>query len=226
MGLMPCRMAYWFPLEGKEMLTHSLRKPLSFTTFLGVSSAPRLGPKPYKIVHVWQQFLPFCFLSFETSVCRFVVFFGLISSTFLMCFIKLDQVQCTTCNHESARYESMLDISPEIEADHIASLEDSLAQFTSTEWMDGDNKYKCEKCNDYVKAGKRFVIHEGPNVLTLALKRFQVCRNIQFYLIFLPLLLHLSVSFFFQSSNFHLLFPHFLMILLSICLFPSVFPCF
>lgn len=29
-------------------------------------------------------------------------------------------------------------------------------------------------CNSYVKAQKRLTVHEAPNILTVALKRFQV----------------------------------------------------
>ena len=37
----------------------------------------------------------------------------------------------------------MMDLNIEIQGD-VAYLEDSLEQFTTLEWMDGENKYKCD----------------------------------------------------------------------------------
>ncbi|CAM6051440.1 unnamed protein product [Sphagnum compactum] len=82
------------------------------------------------------------------------------------------QVKCMQCQHESNRYESMMDLAVEIHG-IVESLEDALAQFTAPELLDGENKYKCDRCNAYVKADKRLTLHEAPNVLTIALKRFQ-----------------------------------------------------
>ncbi|KAK9130209.1 hypothetical protein Sjap_010696 [Stephania japonica] len=84
-------------------------------------------------------------------------------------------VTCTECNKISHRYENMMDLTVEIQGD-AASLEDCLDQFTAQECLDGDNMYKCDGCNDYVKARKRLTIHQAPNVLTVALKRFQSGR--------------------------------------------------
>jgi len=168
-----------------------------------------------------------------------------------MLFVLLGtQVKCMQCQHESNRYESMMDLAVEIHG-IVESLEDALAQFTAPELLDGENKYKCDRyvltyfpadfncflqvticdsslyqrdltievcsplqlmaastgwnsdldklfeiplvvlsnicintfqfgllcfrCNAYVKADKRLTLHEAPNVLTIALKRFQVC---------------------------------------------------
>lgn len=82
------------------------------------------------------------------------------------------QVRCMQCQHESYKYENMMDLAVEIQG-NVETLEDALAQFTTPEWLDGENKYKCDRCNDYVKAWKRLVVHEAPNILTVALKRFQ-----------------------------------------------------
>ncbi|KAF5743383.1 ubiquitin carboxyl-terminal hydrolase 18-like isoform X2 [Tripterygium wilfordii] len=50
------------------------------------------------------------------------------------------------------------------------------SQFTVQEWLHGENMYRCDGCNDYVKAWKRLTIRHAPNVLTIALKRFQSGR--------------------------------------------------
>ncbi|KAL8209903.1 hypothetical protein R6Q57_006635 [Mikania cordata] len=85
------------------------------------------------------------------------------------------QVICTKCNNVSNQFENMMDLTVEIQGD-AASLEECLDLFTAKEWLDGDNKYKCDGCNDYVLAWKRLNIHMAPNILTIALKRFQSGR--------------------------------------------------
>ncbi|XP_078162663.1 ubiquitin carboxyl-terminal hydrolase 18-like isoform X2 [Carex rostrata] len=82
------------------------------------------------------------------------------------------QVICEKCEMVSNRYDNMMDLTVEIQGD-AESLEQCLDQFTAVEWLDGDNKYKCDGCKDYVKAKKRLTVHQPPNILTIALKRFQ-----------------------------------------------------
>jgi hypothetical protein len=48
------------------------------------------------------------------------------------------------CLHESNRYEPMMDLAVEIQG-NVKSLEDALGQFTSTELLDGVNKYECDQ---------------------------------------------------------------------------------
>lgn len=85
------------------------------------------------------------------------------------------QVICTNCNNVSNQHENMMDLTVEIHGD-AESLEECLDQFTKVEWLHGDNMYKCDGCNDYVKASKRLTIKQAPNILTIALKRFQSGR--------------------------------------------------
>ncbi|XP_030475492.1 ubiquitin carboxyl-terminal hydrolase 18 [Syzygium oleosum] len=85
------------------------------------------------------------------------------------------QVICANCNKVSNQYENMMDLTVEIHGD-AGSLEECLEQFTVKEWLHGDNMYKCDGCNDYVKAWKRLTVRHAPNILTIALKRFQSGR--------------------------------------------------
>ncbi|KAJ0774730.1 putative ubiquitinyl hydrolase 1 [Helianthus annuus] len=85
------------------------------------------------------------------------------------------QVICTKCNNVSNQFENMMDLTVEIQGD-AASLEECLDKYTAKEWLEGDNKYKCDGCNDYVLAWKRLNINMAPNILTIALKRFQSGR--------------------------------------------------
>ncbi|XP_010277575.1 PREDICTED: ubiquitin carboxyl-terminal hydrolase 17-like [Nelumbo nucifera] len=82
------------------------------------------------------------------------------------------KIRCLKCQGKSERIERMLDLTVEIEGD-IGTLEEALAKFTTAEILDGENKYQCERCKSYEKAKKKLTVLEAPNVLTIALKRFQ-----------------------------------------------------
>ncbi|CAK9163609.1 unnamed protein product [Ilex paraguariensis] len=83
------------------------------------------------------------------------------------------KIKCMKCGGKSERHERMMDLTVEIEGD-IGTLEEALRQFTSTEILDGENKYQCSRCKSYEKARKKLSVLEAPNVLTIALKRFQL----------------------------------------------------
>ncbi|BAT78430.1 hypothetical protein VIGAN_02110400 [Vigna angularis var. angularis] len=82
------------------------------------------------------------------------------------------KIKCMKCGGKSERQERMMDLTVEIEGD-ITTLVEALQRFTSTETLDGENKYHCVRCKSYEKAKKKLTVSEAPNVLTVALKRFQ-----------------------------------------------------
>ncbi|XP_050375495.1 ubiquitin carboxyl-terminal hydrolase 17-like [Argentina anserina] len=82
------------------------------------------------------------------------------------------KIKCSRCQGKSEQQERMMDLTVEIEGD-IGTLEEALRRFTGTEVLDGENKYQCSRCKSYEKAKKKLTILEAPNVLTIALKRFQ-----------------------------------------------------
>ncbi|XP_072977835.1 ubiquitin carboxyl-terminal hydrolase 17-like [Typha angustifolia] len=82
------------------------------------------------------------------------------------------KIRCLKCNGKSEHPERMMDLTVEIHGD-IGSLEEALLRFTSPEILDGENKYQCTRCKSYERARKRLTILEAPNILTIALKRFQ-----------------------------------------------------
>ncbi|XP_058097015.1 ubiquitin carboxyl-terminal hydrolase 17-like [Magnolia sinica] len=82
------------------------------------------------------------------------------------------KIRCMKCQGKSEKHERMMDLTVEIHGD-IGTLEEALAQFTATEILDGDNKYHCSRCKSYEKAKKKLTVLEAPNILTIALKRFQ-----------------------------------------------------
>jgi ubiquitin C-terminal hydrolase len=105
----------------------------------------------------------------------------------ICCILMILQVQCTACSNVSDQYENMMDLTVEIHGDAV-SLEECLDQFTAKEWLQGDNLYKCDRCDDYVKACKRLSIRCAPNILTIALKRFQVWAPLSSLLLLVSLL--------------------------------------
>ncbi|TVU09872.1 hypothetical protein EJB05_43369, partial [Eragrostis curvula] len=82
------------------------------------------------------------------------------------------KIKCTNCQVSSKHFERILDLTVEIDGD-ISTLEEALCRFTSSEVLDGDNRYHCSRCKSYERAKKKLTISEAPNVLTIALKRYQ-----------------------------------------------------
>jgi ubiquitin carboxyl-terminal hydrolase 36/42 len=62
------------------------------------------------------------------------------------------QVLCMVCKHASNRYESMLDLCLHITDSNITSIDSALSSFVEPEWLDGDNKYQCDRCDAKVRA--------------------------------------------------------------------------
>lgn len=58
------------------------------------------------------------------------------------------KIQCVKCGGRSERHERMMDLTVEIEGE-ITTLEESLRRFTSTETLDGENKYHCGRLVDF-----------------------------------------------------------------------------
>ncbi|EFJ43658.1 hypothetical protein VOLCADRAFT_65702, partial [Volvox carteri f. nagariensis] len=80
------------------------------------------------------------------------------------------QVRCLACGHESNTYESFATLPLDIA--RARSVHEGLRSFIEAERLDGDNKYKCDKCRQLVPAIKQTTIWDDPNVLVLHLKRF------------------------------------------------------
>ncbi|CAH9104311.1 unnamed protein product [Cuscuta epithymum] len=82
-----------------------------------------------------------------------------------------NQVKCLSCGAESNKVDEIMDIS--LDVLHSSSLKDSLQKFFEPEILDGNNKYKCDKCNKLVAARKQMSLLQAPNVLVIQLKRFE-----------------------------------------------------
>ncbi|KAM6107565.1 ubiquitin carboxyl-terminal hydrolase 42-like [Phoenicopterus ruber ruber] len=80
------------------------------------------------------------------------------------------RVTCFSCKAVSDTYEAFLDIPLDIKA--ASSVTGALEDFVKPEQLDGENGYKCSKCEQLATASKRLTIHRSSNVLTVCLKRF------------------------------------------------------
>ncbi|KNA07925.1 hypothetical protein SOVF_166920 [Spinacia oleracea] len=81
------------------------------------------------------------------------------------------QVKCLSCGTESNKVDEIMDICLEIS--NCSSLKDAMKRFFQAEILDGNNKYKCERCKKLVAAKKQMSILQAPNVLVVQLKRFE-----------------------------------------------------
>lgn len=61
-----------------------------------------------------------------------------------------NQVKCLRCDHESERYENIMDLTLEIYG-WVESLQDALTQFTRPEDLDGENMYRCSRLDPNTK---------------------------------------------------------------------------
>ncbi|KAM9260707.1 ubiquitin carboxyl-terminal hydrolase 17-like protein 6 [Morus bassanus] len=77
---------------------------------------------------------------------------------------------CLSCKAVADSYEAFLDVPLDIQA--ASSVAGALEDFVRPEQLDGENGYKCSKCEQLVTASKRLTIHRPSNVLTVCLKRF------------------------------------------------------
>lgn len=84
-----------------------------------------------------------------------------------------NQTLCQVCGHASKVFESCMSLPLEL-PDGIHSLEDALAAYMRQEKLDGDNQYRCDRCNKNVDAVRSCRFEVLPNTLQICLKRFQV----------------------------------------------------
>lgn len=82
------------------------------------------------------------------------------------------KIRCMRCHGKSKQCERIMDLTVDINGD-VGTLQEALTRFTATEILDGENKYLCTRCKSYERAKKKLTILEAPNVLTIALKRYQ-----------------------------------------------------
>lgn len=80
------------------------------------------------------------------------------------------RVKCRSCGHPSDTFDSVLDLS--IDVNGVHTLKESLHKFVKLDVLKGADRYKCEKCKQFVVADKGFTVHDAPTILTIHMKRF------------------------------------------------------
>ncbi|CAI5515917.1 unnamed protein product [Closterium sp. Naga37s-1] len=85
--------------------------------------------------------------------------------------ILQSQIRCLQCDGESNKRDAILDLS--LDVHRLGSLKDALNRFTKPEVLDGENRYRCDKCNRLSAARKALTIFHAPNILVIQFKRFE-----------------------------------------------------
>ena len=83
----------------------------------------------------------------------------------------LDELKFVDCGHK--RFNEFYYNNIQLEIKGFNNIEDSLKNYCKTEIMDGDNKINCEICNIKRTCHKRQIFKSLPNILVIALKRFE-----------------------------------------------------
>ena len=83
----------------------------------------------------------------------------------------LDELKFVDCGHKRCNEFYYNNIQLEIKG--FKNIKDSLKNYCKIEIMDGDNKINCEICNTKRTCHKRQIFKSLPNILVIALKRFE-----------------------------------------------------
>ncbi|CAA2984815.1 ubiquitin carboxyl-terminal hydrolase 3 [Olea europaea subsp. europaea] len=106
-----------------------------------------------------------------------------------------NETRCLCCETVTARDETFLDLSLDIEQN--SSITSCLKNFSSTETLNAEDKFFCDKCCSLQEAQKRMKIKRPPHVLVIHLKRFKYIEQLNrdkklSYRVVFPLELKLS----------------------------------
>ena len=83
----------------------------------------------------------------------------------------IDELKFVDCGHK--RFNEFYYNNIQLEIKGFNNIEASLKNYCKTEIMDGDNKINCEICNTKRTCHKRQIFKSLPNILVIALKRFE-----------------------------------------------------
>ncbi|CAM6093385.1 unnamed protein product [Calypogeia fissa] len=90
-----------------------------------------------------------------------------------------NETRCLRCETVTARDETFLDLSLDIEQN--SSITSCLRNFSSTETLNAEDKFFCDKCCSLQEAQKRMKIKSPPRILALHLKRFKYIEQLGRY---------------------------------------------
>lgn len=83
----------------------------------------------------------------------------------------VNEIVCLCCNTKTQREEEFFELSLEVKAN--VSLQESIQRFSSNEFMEGADKFMCDKCMSKQMAEKRIHIKQFGQLLIVHLKRFK-----------------------------------------------------
>ncbi|XP_073047902.1 ubiquitin carboxyl-terminal hydrolase 4-like isoform X2 [Primulina eburnea] len=87
-----------------------------------------------------------------------------------------NETKCLRCETVTARDETFLDLSLDIEQN--SSITSCLKNFSSTETLNAEDKFFCDKCCSLQEAQKRMKIKKPPHILVIHLKRFKYMEQL------------------------------------------------
>ncbi|OAY64319.1 ubiquitin carboxyl-terminal hydrolase 4 [Ananas comosus] len=93
--------------------------------------------------------------------------------------ILTNETRCLRCETVTARDETFFDLSLDIEQN--TSITSCLKNFSSTETLNAEDKFFCDKCCSLQEAQKRMKIKKPPNILVIHLKRFKYIEQLGRY---------------------------------------------
>ncbi|XBI46675.1 hypothetical protein VPH35_110856 [Triticum aestivum] len=90
--------------------------------------------------------------------------------------ILTNETKCLMCETVTAKDETFLDLSIDIEQN--SSLTSCLKSFFSTEILNAEDKFFCDNCCSLQEAQKRMKIKKAPQILVIHLKRFKFIEQL------------------------------------------------
>nr|KAJ0224020.1 hypothetical protein LSAT_V11C200075840 [Lactuca sativa] len=93
--------------------------------------------------------------------------------------ILTNETKCLRCEIVTARDETLLDLS--LDNEQNRSITSCLKNFSSTETLNAEDKFFCDKCCSLQEAQKRMKIKKQPHILVIHLKRFKCMEQLGRY---------------------------------------------
>ncbi|KAL3591579.1 hypothetical protein D5086_010219 [Populus alba] len=93
--------------------------------------------------------------------------------------ILTNETRCLQCETVTERDETFFDLSLDIEQN--SSITSCLKNFSSTETLNAEDKFFCDKCCSLQEAQKRMKIKKPPHILVIHLKRFKYIEQLGRY---------------------------------------------
>jgi ubiquitin carboxyl-terminal hydrolase 12/46 len=90
--------------------------------------------------------------------------------------ILTNETKCLMCETITAKDETFLDLSVDVEQN--SSVTSCLKSFFSTETLNAEDKFFCDKCCSLQEAEKRMKIKKVPQILVVHLKRFKFIEQL------------------------------------------------